>query len=220
MSVELKDEYATLRAEMMNRFERIFEIEKYGIGGVVALLAYVQIAPATISGPLALAFLEVMILFMGLAALNEFQAIYRIGTYIALVSERGSPAKWHRMSRKYPRYLTKLAGSTIPPAQKRLFPFGDRWGADSMQFAIGLLVLAALGVGACVVKFGSMWRLLNIGTGVLAIAIAYIGYALSWGMRDYRIVTEDKWQAYVLAWEENSFRDPYAAPVKSGTPPA
>ncbi len=48
MSVELADEYSALRSEMMDRFERVFEIEKYGVGGVVALLAYIQIAPASI----------------------------------------------------------------------------------------------------------------------------------------------------------------------------
>jgi len=211
MPIELKDEYAALRAEMLHRFVKVFDVQKYGIGGVLALMAYIQVTTAQITAAVWLSMLEVMILLMGLVALNEFQIIYRVGTYIALLIEEGSPTKWHRMSRKYPSFVRKQAATSRVSRHHLLYPAGIRWGSDSTQFALALLVLTVLSVGACWVKAGSLVALIRLGSVLVLILVGWVIYALSWGMREFRRKTEDEWARYRKAWGTAAFPDPYAS---------
>ncbi len=98
MTIDLKDEYATLRQEMLERFDRIHDTAKYGIGAFIAFLSYYF--TTDFDDFIALTILQLLVALVGAYVLRLYRSIYTVGTYIAIVIEGNSKAKWHRMSRQ------------------------------------------------------------------------------------------------------------------------
>ncbi len=201
MSVDRKDEYATLRQEMLERFERIHDTAKYGIGAFIAFISF-YLAYSDFDNIVALLIMLSIVTLMALSALNNYQLIYTQGTYIAVIVEEGSDAKWHRMSRSYDDYLNKLRKMTW--WEKWPFPIGLRWGADSTQFSYLAIALTFLSFGAVYLKtsfqaftpsdlahcFFFVFICFLFVTNVILI------YKLSWGMQNFRKKTENRWKDY------------------------
>lgn len=143
MSIDFKDEYASLRQEILDRFSRIHDTAKYGIGAFIAFLSYYY-THSDFDDFFALIILQLLVALIGFSCLNLFRHIYRIGTYIAVVIEHDSKAKWYRMSRQLNEYKKEYdidKTSRILP-----FPLGTRWGEDPAQIAILLAVLMFVGL--------------------------------------------------------------------------
>ena len=60
MPIDGSDEYKTLRDEMMQRFERIHDTMKYGLGAFIALLAYYHSGAATLDDGIALSLFQLL----------------------------------------------------------------------------------------------------------------------------------------------------------------
>ena len=154
MAISHEEEYKSLRQEMLELFQRIHDILKWGVGGFVVFLSfYLAIEGAygmVITDREALYIMLAIIAMMGLSVLRNYYGIYTIGTYIAVVIEKNNSGKWHRMSRQYDDYLEKMNKNKKKEKLKVSWwerylpwPVGSRWGADSMQLCyilIGLFI--------------------------------------------------------------------------------
>jgi hypothetical protein len=215
MPLETKEEYVALRAEMLARFQKVFDTVKLGVAGVLAVVAFQQTRPTAIPADWLLTLLQALILAMGLIALNEFRHIYRIGTYIAVFCEGGQITGWHRMSRKLGNFLgsaayEKSGDPSVRARHNRPFPFGERWGEDSTVFAWLLFVMAVLSWVSSLFVAQSIGSLLwpNLLVDIFGALLIILIWALSLGMRGYREDTEGMWLKYKDAWRRD-FRDPY-----------
>lgn len=202
MTIDFKDEYATLRQEMLARFERIHDTAKYGTGAFIALLSYYYANPS-FDDLIALTIFQLMIAIIGMSFLRLYQSVYNIGTYIAVKIECDSEAKWHRMSRQKDSYEEK--SGNIVWTQRLPFPLGKRWGADSAQFAILLITLMLLGLGAVFFKapafldFQNLYTLQWIFIAFIIIVLfcnVIVVYQLWWGMRNFMHNNVETWKKY------------------------
>ena len=125
MAISHIEEYKSLRQEMLERFQRIHDTLKWGVGGFIAFLSFyltitfknfsdifpkliennVPTVPTNIT---ALLIMQIIIVLIALSVLKSYQGIYSLATYIAVVIEKGDGGKWHGMSREYGRYLQDI----------------------------------------------------------------------------------------------------------------
>ena len=130
MSMDYKDEYASLRQEMLERFERIHDALKFGLGAFLIALSYYYIEDK-FDGFIALIILQLIIAMIGLYSLRLFKSIYTMGSYIvAFIESTSTEAKYHTMSREKSK----------------------KWGGDS-RF-IGLVLLALVIISIFVITYG------------------------------------------------------------------
>jgi hypothetical protein len=217
MFIEPKDEYVALRAEMLLRFGRIFDIVKIGPAGIIAVLAFKPTDLHPIAPTLILDLIQCFLISMTLVAINEFKHIYRIGTYIAIACEGCEVNGWIRMSRSFGSFLgsdayVSLGGDpAIHRRKKRPFPWGERWGEDPSVFAMIMLVLSLLswiytGLTATFAKSAVLELLLS---GALTALLLYLLYWLRSGIGPYRQQMETAWELHFRGWRAR-FPDPYA----------
>lgn len=211
MTINFKDEYATLRQEMLERFDRIHDTAKYGTGAFIAFLAYYYTIP-NFDNFIALTILQLIVALVGMTSLRLYQSIYVTGTYIAVIIEDNSEAKWHRMSRQVGYYEKKSKKDKLP------FPLGKRWGADSAQLAIILMTLMLLGFGAVILKATTLlafqplcalqWFLLLI---ILFLSVCNViaVHQLWWGMHDFMQNCTETWKKYRRSFGSD-FADTYS----------
>ena len=223
MNIDFKDEYATLRQEMLNSFERIHDTAKYGIGAFIAFLAFYYSELNFNNDALALLILQLIVLLMGISFLRLFQSVYVEGTYIALIIENGPDAKWHRMSRSYNYYIKDKGKEKWQ--DKLPFPVGKRWGADSAQYSFIILILTIIALSAVYSKTNvDLWAFL-ISLKFLTNLIIFINlvllslniiifYKLLWGMKNFREDTDKIWKEYYNDFGRK-FKDPYNETAKS-----
>jgi hypothetical protein len=222
MCVDFKDEYATLRQEMLERFGRIHDTGKYGIGAFIAFLSYYYTHP-NFDDSTALIIFQLLVALMGFSCLNLYRHIYRIGTYIAFVIEKTGGVRWHRMSRSLDNYKKKFEIVNIFNKSKRLLPFplGTRWGEDPAQLALLLLILMVIGLGAVFSKITTLSEFLPLCTSqwyflVITIVVftcnVIVIYKLLWGMRNYKDNIVKTWKKYNKKFGTQEFPDPYADP--------
>jgi len=216
-----KDEYSTLRQEILQRFERIHDISKYGIGGFIAFISFYfsselfeVIKP--LDNLLALLIMQLIVALMGLSLLNSYQRIYSIGTYIAVIIETGKEGKWHRMSRGYPDYLVKK--KLIKGREKCFYPIGEKWGTDSATLSFILFALIW-------VSFLTVWLKVKCFNAfipsdishwiVFFIMLFFIGiniviFCKLLGIQEYRKKLEERWIEYSKDFDKkDGFSDPF-----------
>ncbi|MFA5292878.1 MAG: hypothetical protein WC496_07590 [Phycisphaerae bacterium] len=206
--VELKDEYQVLREEMLHRFEKLYDVEKYGVGSILALIGFSDTLHC--EKIIILIVLESLILILGIFVMNEFMMIYRLGTYIAIFSEGkdANSAKWIRISRRGHDCLQAINGNLPKFKLKVGFPFTYGWGSDSAQFAIALLVLLMASWGSWLVTRPAFnWQI--IFPILPLIGILFNVLWLVWGVKKYRKTTEENWMKIQKAWGTTTFPDPY-----------
>jgi hypothetical protein len=213
MALGFEHEYQSLRQEMLERFDRVHDTLKYGIGGFIAIVGYYHTHTATMDHALALTLLELLILAIGMSSKNIFHSIYVEGTYIACVSERESQAKWHRMSRCFDRYLKDTNRS---PLTRRLpFPLGRRWGGDSANVAVILIFMLLIAWFEVCSQAGGLSFLYEkvITLGVLSCLLALIDiaivYHLLFGITDFLKRTQNNWKSFSEDFGTDRFPDPY-----------
>lgn len=222
MPLDTKDEYGALRTEMLTRYSRIVENIRLVAPGVLGVLAFQHANPNIIPVDWILAFMEGLILVVGLVALNEFRHIYRLGTYIALFCEHVTVPGWHRMSRTIRKFLDSDYCERVSPdlpARKRRnwpFPFGERWGEDSTMIAYILFLLVAVSWISCAYVAGWKIILSNLLVDILGVLLVVLICELIWGMGRYRKDTESVWLIYKEAWR-TSFQDPYELKVRTSS---
>ena len=216
MTIDFKDEYATLRQEMLERFGRIHDTAKYGTGAFIAFLSY-YLANPNFDIFFALTILQLLVALIGMSSLRLYQSIYVVGTHIAVIIEHDSKAKWHRMSRQwdcFEKNKNKNKWTCRVP-----FPIGKRWGADSAQAAIFLSTLIILGFVAAFSRVSNLSAFLHLCCSqrflvfVLIILLACNGiviYKLLWGMRKFTQNTYESWKDYRKSFGTESFPDKYA----------
>ena len=225
MNIDFKDEYATLRQEMLGQFERIHDTTKYGIGGFILFLSYYWHDHSS-GGTFALLVLQFIVLLIGLYVLKLYRSIYIKGAYIAIVIEGTTRPRWHRMSRSVDKYLS---GGHIKKqcwVKKQLdrlpYPIGERWGSDSAQYSIIILFLCVSAIFAVVLladlsafitRLLQSWRPLSflfIGLSFILIVLnLFIIYRL-WFMDD-----TEKWKEYCNDFGGEKFPDPYNETTKN-----
>ncbi len=215
MGIDFKDEYATLRQEILERFERIHDTAKYGVGAFIAFLSYYYTNP-DFDDFTALTILQLLIALIGLTALRLYHSIYGVGTYIAVVIEDGSNVKWHRMSRQLDRY--EKEHKKYRRIHKLPFPLGRRWGEDSAQVAILLMVLILVGSNAVFSKAGgftkiqpnctSQWIFFIMSLFILVVNIV-VFHHMWWGMRRFVTDRSKTWKEYRGHFSKD-FKDEYA----------
>ena len=216
MTIDFEDEYATLRQEMLERFERIHDTIKYGVGAFIAFLSYYYTTRSDFDKFMAFTILQLLVALIGMTALRLYHSIYVLGTYIAVVIECGSEAKWHRMSRQLDQYEKKH--KKYPWKHRLPFPFGERWGGDSAQGAILLMVLLLVGSVAIFSKAGCFsellpncapqWIFFIMSLFILAGNIA-VFYYMWWGMRKFAANSTETWKEYHNLFGKD-FKDGYA----------
>lgn len=202
MTIDFKDEYTTLRQEMLERFERIHDTVKYSVGAFIAFLSYYYIS-SDFDNLAAFTILQLLIALIGLTALRLYRSIYGVGTYIAVVIEDGSNAKWHRMSRQLDRYENEH--NKYHWIYKLPFPLGNRWGGDSAQVAILLIVLVLVAFGAMFSKAGglseslpnciSQWIFFILSLFIL-VSNLVVSYHMWWWMRKFAANSTETWKEY------------------------
>lgn len=215
MLVDFKDEYIALRQEMLERFDRIHDAMKYGTGAFIIFLSYYY-TTKDFDNFISLTILQLLVALIGLYSLSLYQSIYKVGTYIAVIIEDQSEAKWHRMSRQFDLYsrniMTKKWTNGLP------FPFGYRWGTDSTMLALLLISLLIITIGAVLLKVESLpafqpslvshWIKLSI-IGFLLLFNVIIIYQLIWGMRNFMHNNVETWKKYRSSFG-NDFTDIYS----------
>ena len=219
MPIGHEHEYASLRQEMLDRFERIHDTLKFGIGGFIAFLSIYLVIPdsstfISIPDGIAILIMWAIIAFIGLSALNNFQMIYKIGTYISFLIEKNNDVKWHRMSRKYSEYLSDK--KKIWKIKKYIpGPIGQMWGSDSTMVSIILIILFLASWGIVKIKTGSIltciptspipWILFTI----LILTNLYLFCILTVGMKRYREKTESNWKEYKGDFKDSKYNKFY-----------
>lgn len=217
MALEAEGEYSALREEVLMRFNRIFDLAKVGPTGVLAALAFQQSSSAI--DPIAMLILvQFFLVTMALIGINEFRHIYRIGTYISLFCEGVGTPGWTRMSRSFgqflesPAYVLNGGDPSVLEHNKRLFPFGERWGEDPTVYAIVILVLAVASWSSTALSIFentipiSFWPI--VLSVVLTICLCCLLWSLRWGIGPYRKRSEQAWRIFSKSWR-NDFSDPY-----------
>lgn len=248
MAISHVEEYKSLRQEMLERFQRIHDTLKWGVGVFIAFLSFyltitfknfsdifpnliennVPTVPTNIT---ALLIMQIIIALIALSALKSYQGIYSLGTYIAVVIEKGNGGKWHRMSREYGRYLQDIYDETDNDKKKKKeelnikwreqnipWPFGSRWGADSAQLATILFMLFLGSISIVLLKTGIdfsqleinlvQWIFLLIPIIIISINLWLI-YILYGGIRNYREKIEKRWIQYSKDFDSVIFEDEY-----------
>jgi hypothetical protein len=211
MTIDFKDEYVTLRQEMLDRFERIHDTAKYGIGAFVAFLSYYLVHPE-FDDFISLLILQLLTALIGLSSLRLYRSIYVVGTYITVVIEHGSEAKWHRMSRQLDDYDKGHKWSHSLP-----FPVGNRWGADSAQTGILLIALIIVGISSVLYRAGIssailhscllQWILFVFSIGIVFCNVVVV-YQMFWGMKKFTKNCTVTWKKYQNDFGK-SFKDEY-----------
>lgn len=214
MTVDYKDEYITLRQEMLERFDRIHDAIKYGTGAFIVFLSYYY-TTTDFDNFISLTIFQLLVALVGFYCLSLYRSIYKVGTYIAVIIEEKSEVKWHRMSRQfdfYSRNIKKNMWTSLP------FPLGNRWGADSTMLAILLINLIIIAIGAVLLKVKSLsafqpslvshWIFLSI-IGFLLLCNVITVYQLSWGMRKFMHNNVEIWKKYRSSFG-NDFTDVYS----------
>ena len=222
MSIEVKDEYVALRTEMLARFGRIFDIAKVGPAGIIAVLAFQQTNPTKIEPLSRLVLVQFFLSTMTLVAINEFKHIYRIGTYIAVACEGDKVNGWIRMSRSLGAFLASEAylshggDPSVLERNKRLFPWGERWGEDPSVFAVLILVLSVLSWTSSALIATSAKELFGpfLAPVFPTVYLLYLLYWLRKGIGPYRQQTEMAWRLHFAAWR-SKFPDPYATSTRA-----
>ena len=282
MTIDLKDEYGTLRQEMLGRFDRIHDTAKYGTGAFIAFMSFYYKSQG-FDDLIALVVLQLLVAIMGMSSLRLYYSIYNVATYISITMESNSEAKWHRMSRQLSAYmasfriteqslenlkskglpddvlrklesmksqrllerekfedeLRKTIGEPLTKKNKSIilkhsrcmkirwwrklpFPLGNRWGGDSAQLAILLLVLIFLGVSVVWIKaqLFSVLGCLNsseilllllqpllIFSIVLIICNLIVVYKLWWGIVNFVKDTDKEWKKFSQDYKGENYTD-------------
>jgi len=145
MPITHKDEYASLRQEMLERFERIHDTLKFGLGAFLIALSYYYIEDK-FDGFIALIILQLIIAMIGIYTLHLFKAIYNIGSYIVeFIESISKEAKYHTMSREKKEKL-----NTINDKQKK--GSNLNWGSDSRFIGFVLSVLLIISIFVIIKK--------------------------------------------------------------------
>ena len=220
MSIDHKDEYPTLRQEVLERFERIHDTAKYGVGGFVAVLGFYY-SRDNLDHAFVLLILQSLVILIGLSALGHSRAIYSLGTYMAVISEKDSnKARWHRMIRHYSDYVEKY-GEEIQKEYAwldKLMVLGRKRGVDPTMVSIMTFVLPFFGFVAVYLK-AECWNaivpcdFIHICLFVL-ICLAYISSliitcTLWFGMGRFTKNTAEGWKRYCNDFGTEKFPDPY-----------
>lgn len=229
MAIDFKDEYATLRQEMLERFGRIHDTAKYGTGAFIAFLSYYYKVGRFDDYFFALVTFQLLVALIGLSALRLYQSIYDIGSYIAAIIEQDSEGRYHRMNRQrrdYERDVGKRRWTYSLP-----FPLGKRWGGDSAQFAILLVALTLIGLFAvlskndnlktlfcpfcayealkCLLFLRSSEILVFTFIVILLTCNVMVIYKLWWGMKKFMTEKDEMWKQYKKAFGTREFPDKY-----------
>ena len=188
----LIDEYSNLRQEMIANFERIHDTTKWITGGFFLFLGAMWQYP-NLFPPYASLFLLFAVGLLGLSCLRLYQGIYTLGSYVAVVIECRSNAKWHIMSRCYGDYKKKKG--IIPKLADHLpFPFGKAWGGDSSQLSI---LVIGLNLFAFFIAINLLHDNTTFAVAVLAFLFnLYVFYKLFYDMRFFMQNNQKEWIQY------------------------
>ncbi|MFQ5976312.1 MAG: hypothetical protein ACE5J5_08370 [Candidatus Hydrothermarchaeales archaeon] len=207
MPIDHKDEYATLRQETLDRFGRIHDTSKYGVAGFVAVLGYYY-SHNELDHTLILFVLQLLVSLIGLSALSQYHGIYRLSTYIAVISEKDSKARWHRMIRSYEDYSLQCKLTS-----------GIKWGTDCVMLSCLIFSLSIIGLGVTFLKAGytefipldkTLKFLFFLLCCIIFTGNIFIGYFLGWrGTKNFRKKTEKEWKQYCIDFGTEKFPDPY-----------
>ncbi len=222
MPIDHKDEYATLRQEMLQRFDRIHDTTKYGVVVFIAFLSFYLAAQGALKldSLVSLIIMNFIISLITLSVYHNFEVIYTHGTYIAVMIEEESEAKWHRMRRSYPDYIESIKKKTWRDKLR------IKWGGDSKQFSYLILVLTLFSFGVIYLKEKCLNAFMpsSISDWIIALLILILlainlrhSYKLSFGMKKYRENIEKYWIKYRDAFGKE-FCDPYKKLDKAGCP--
>lgn len=187
---------------MLERFEKIHDTAKYGVGAFIAFLSYYY-TRSDFDNLMAFTILQLLVALIGMTALRLYHSIYVVGTYIAVVIECSSEAKWHRMSRQLDQYEKKH--KKYRWTHQLPCRFCERWGGDSAQVAILLMVLVLVGSVAIFSKAGGFsellpncrpqWIFFIMSLVILAVNIT-VFYCMWWGMRKVAANRTETWKEY------------------------
>jgi len=215
MNIDFKDEYATLRQEMLDRFGRIHDTVKYGIGAFILFLSYYY-GKDEFDNFIALAILQLFVTLIGVYSLRLYQSIYTIGTYIAIIMEKASGVRWHRMSRNIDKYKIMERDGNKGGTTKT----SKRWLSDSSSFAV--LLVALMFIGFCAVFLKAQIRLSELRElcipqlvrCIIIVVITFFNFwilcMLTFRMTPFREKCEETWKKYSRDFGTDKFPDPYA----------
>lgn len=176
MAIDFEDEYASLRQEMLEGFERIHDTGKYGIGAFIAFLAYYY-ESLNFSNFLALVVFQLLVLLMGVYARRVYQSIYVVGTYIAFVIEKTNGVRWHRMSRSIGEFKENSGEQDVEKNSSTKAPKG--WGQR--------LLLVWLVIASTYLRRYSGSTLKSVGSIIVCVSTASV-YSYYSGSFNYQSI--------------------------------
>ncbi|MFZ3383559.1 MAG: hypothetical protein WA144_06500 [Candidatus Methanoperedens sp.] len=202
MTLDFKDEYSTLRQEMLDCFDRIHDSMKYGIGAYIAFISYYYLTPESSFGFLiALTIVQLLVALIGIYLFGLYKTIYRIGTYIAVNIEENSGPRWHRMSRQYPK----------PKGLKKIL-YG--WGSRARVDAIFLIIFYLGFLETVALKKVDVDILDNIYYVIVPLILLIINILiicqLIWGMRTFIDDECKTWKSYSKGFGTKKIPDKYS----------
>lgn len=205
--LDCKDEYRTLRQEMLEREGRIYDIAKYGALSVITFLsAYYQF---NVDSKVAILFLQSLIFWITLTILENYTRIFIIGTYIEIVLERDSEIHYLKMSRhenEYHKiYYDEYVKSKKPwwvqwwgKLELRLPLIGKRWGRGTQVYSYLILMLFLLSWLTVLSKMNfqvpisDIIILVAVGMSVINILVVI----KLWRLHKFREREEEVWKHY------------------------
>lgn len=210
MSIERKEEYSSIRQEMLERFERIHDTTKYGLIVFFTFLTYYY--SQSFDDMFALFVLQALVATIGLSILRLYRKIYELGTYIELIIERNLELGWHKMSRSLERYR-KWKSENDPKWKGKEkwwdglpYPIGLKWGGDSASTSLQLLFLSLIAYLTVYLKSKSVdlnvfiilyyTNPLFVANSILVLLNSVVFLQLWYGMKKFRESMEETWKYY------------------------
>jgi len=218
MCITDKDEYVTLRQEMLERFQRIHDTMKWGIGGFIAFISfYFSTSKVDIILPngVPLLIMQSIVTFIGLSVLVNYYGIYTEGTYIKIKLEN-SGERWHNMSRNFGKYMKNIYKPKAGEKVSLRYKLGFLWGSDSAILSIIILCLALSSFGIILINEGCfnaiIWSdIYQIPIFLIAYILFVINiilwYKLFLGMQKFKENTENRWNEYYKYVQSENKKD-------------
>ena len=150
-NISKSDEYASIRNEMLQRFDRIHDIIKFLISFYVIFLSFYFLN--NFSHFIATLIPLIVIFVIGIWILPYYKSIFNQGSYISIVLENNNENKYHKMSRDLINDIKK--GDILYPNKCSTTNFieGKYWGQDFIQTGKLLIILLATGLFTVSYKF-------------------------------------------------------------------
>lgn len=217
--IDHKDEYASLRQEMLERFARIHDTAKYGIVGFIAIIGFYYSRGDALDPTFVLLILQSLVILIGFSTFGQYQLIFTLGAYIAVVIEKkSSKARYHMMNRFYKEYLEDNANQKEKWWNKLLPPWWSKnWYTDPLSISYLILVLPVFGGFAVYLKTGCWNVFVSDSFHIFLFIISiftfgfnmYMFYKLRWGMIKFKKETTDDWWRYSEVFDPNKFPNGY-----------